>query len=84
MGAAPEAAVAHRALRPGGRPSLLHDLAQEITSATGAAPVHLAHLSRFTWKKALGLASALLVLHLLLPQLASAGSAMSALHHANW
>jgi uncharacterized protein (TIRG00374 family) len=41
-------------------------------------------LARFTWKKALTLLGALAVIYLVLPQLANAGAAVRALHHANW
>jgi uncharacterized membrane protein YbhN (UPF0104 family) len=78
------AAGRRRTLRPGGRPSLLHDLAAEVQAASGAEPMPLAKLSRFTWKKALGLAGAFLVLHLILPQLTNAGAAVAALRTANW
>jgi uncharacterized membrane protein YbhN (UPF0104 family) len=74
----------HRTLRPGGRPSLLRDLAHEITSVTGSAPAQPAHLARFTWKKAVALVAAFAALHLLLPQLANASSAAAALRDANW
>ncbi|XER99970.1 YbhN family protein [Streptomyces sp. S1D4-11] len=73
-----------RTLRAGGRPSLLRDLAVEVETATGAPSVPLANLARFTWKSALGLVGAFLVLHLVLPQLANAPAAVDALRDANW
>ncbi|MEU9448830.1 lysylphosphatidylglycerol synthase transmembrane domain-containing protein [Streptomyces sp. NPDC048277] len=73
-----------RLLRPGGRPSLLRDLAAEVTAATGAPPASPAPLARLTWKKALGLVGAFLVLHLVLPQFANAGAAVDALRSADW
>ncbi|MGI5515938.1 lysylphosphatidylglycerol synthase transmembrane domain-containing protein [Streptomyces sp. CA-106131] len=73
-----------RMLRPGGRPSLLRDLAAEVTAATGAPPTSPAPLARLTWKKVLGLVGAFLVLHLVLPQFANAGAAVDALRSANW
>lgn len=73
-----------RTLRAGGRPSLLKDLAAEVETAGDAPSVRLAHLARFTWKSALGLAGAFLVLHLVLPQLANAPAAADALAEANW
>lgn len=73
-----------RTLRAGGRPSLLKDLAAEVSTASGGKAVPLAHLARFTWKSALGLAGAFLVLHLVLPQLANAPAAVDALRDANW
>ncbi|MEV6167450.1 lysylphosphatidylglycerol synthase transmembrane domain-containing protein [Streptomyces sp. NPDC051954] len=73
-----------RTLRAGGRPSLLRDLAGEVETAAGVPSVPPAHLARFTWKSALGLVSAFLVLHLVLPQLAHAPEAADALRDANW
>jgi uncharacterized membrane protein YbhN (UPF0104 family) len=73
-----------RTLRAGGRPSLLRDLAAEVSTASGTKAVPLAHLARFTWKSALGLVGAFLVLHLVLPQLANAPAALDALRDANW
>jgi len=73
-----------RTLRPGGRPSLLRDLAAEVTAAGGAPPTPPAHLARFTWKSVLGLVGAFLVLHLVLPQFANAPAAVAALRDANW
>ncbi|MCX4976807.1 lysylphosphatidylglycerol synthase transmembrane domain-containing protein [Streptomyces sp. NBC_00620] len=73
-----------RTLRAGGRPSLLRDLAAEVETAGGAEAVPLAHLARFTWKSALGLVGAFLVLHLVLPQLAGFPAAVDALRDANW
>jgi uncharacterized membrane protein YbhN (UPF0104 family) len=73
-----------RTLRAGGRPSLLRDLAAEVSTASGAKEVPLAQLARFTWKSVLGLAGAFLVLHLVLPQLANAPAAVDALRDANW
>jgi uncharacterized membrane protein YbhN (UPF0104 family) len=73
-----------RTLRAGGRPSLLRDLAAEVETAVGAPSVPLAHLARFTWKSALGLVGAFLVLHLVLPQFANAPAAADALRDANW
>ncbi|XUL93611.1 lysylphosphatidylglycerol synthase transmembrane domain-containing protein [Streptomyces galilaeus] len=73
-----------RTLRAGGRPSLLRDLAAEVSTASGAKEVQLARLARFTWKSVLGLAGAFLVLHLVLPQLANAPAALDALRDANW
>ena len=73
-----------RTLRAGGRPSLLRDLAAEVSTASGTTTVPLAHLARFTWKSALGLVGAFLVLHLVLPQLANAPAAVDALRDANW
>ncbi|MEV0474955.1 lysylphosphatidylglycerol synthase transmembrane domain-containing protein, partial [Streptomyces prunicolor] len=73
-----------RTLRAGGRPGLLRDLAAEVSTATGATTVPLAQLARFTWRSALGLAGAFLVLHLVLPQLANAPAAVDALRDANW
>ncbi|WP_405976107.1 flippase-like domain-containing protein [Streptomyces sp. NBC_00988] len=73
-----------RTLRAGGRPSLLRDLAAEVSTASDTKAVPIAHLARFTWKSALGLAGAFLVLHLVLPQLANAPAAVDALRDANW
>lgn len=73
-----------RTVRPGGRPSLLRDLAAAVTAASGAPPTPPAHLARFTWKSVLSLAGAFLVLHLLLPQLAGFPAAVDALRDANW
>ncbi|MFD8708768.1 flippase-like domain-containing protein [Kitasatospora sp. NPDC059648] len=78
------AGAKRRAVRPGGRPSLLRDLSAEVVEATGAEPTPLAHLARFTWKSILGLVGAFLVLHLLLPQLASAPAVVAALRQADW
>ncbi len=71
-------------LRPGGRPSLYSDLRTAVAQATGGPPVKLEPLARFTWKKALTLLGAFAVIYLVLPQLANAGAAVRALHHANW
>ncbi|MGW5369479.1 flippase-like domain-containing protein [Streptomyces sp. NPDC004009] len=73
-----------RTVRPGGRPSLLRDLSAEVTAATGAEPAPLAHLARFTWKSIFALVGAFLVLHLVLPQLANAPAALTALRNADW
>jgi uncharacterized protein (TIRG00374 family) len=73
-----------RGLRPGGRPSLYADLRTAVAQATGESPVKLEPLARFTWKKALTLLGAFAVIYLVLPQLANAGAAVRALHHANW
>ena len=73
-----------RGLRPGGRPSLYADLRTAVAQATGEPPVKLEPLSRFTWKKALTLLGAFAVIYLVLPQVANAGAAVRALHHANW
>ena len=71
-------------LRPGGRPSLYADLRTAVAQASGEPPVKPEPLARFTWKKALTLLGAFAVIYLLLPQLANAGAAVRALHHANW
>jgi uncharacterized protein (TIRG00374 family) len=71
-------------LRPGGRPSLYADLRTAVAQATGEPPVKTEQLARFTWKKGLTLLGAFAVIYLLLPQLANAGAAVRALHHANW
>ncbi|MGW0765286.1 flippase-like domain-containing protein [Streptomyces sp. NPDC002676] len=73
-----------RAVRPGGRPSLLHDLSAEVVEATGAEPAPLAHLARFTWRSILGLVGAFLVIHLVLPQFASFPAVVAALRNADW
>jgi glycosyltransferase 2 family protein len=73
-----------RGLRPGGRPSLYEDLRTAVGHASGQPPVKLEPLARFTWKKALALLGAFAVIYLVLPQLANAGAAVRALHHANW
>ncbi|MEV6296144.1 lysylphosphatidylglycerol synthase transmembrane domain-containing protein [Streptomyces sp. NPDC051896] len=73
-----------RAVRPGGRPSLLRDLSAAVVEATGAEPAPLAPLARFTWKTIFGLVGAFLVLHLVLPQFASAPAVVAALRKADW
>ncbi|MGW3145028.1 flippase-like domain-containing protein [Streptomyces sp. NPDC001177] len=73
-----------RARRPGGRPSLMRDLATEVRTACEAPSVAPAHMARFTWKSVLGLLGAFLVLHLVLPQFANAPAALRALGDANW
>ncbi|MEU6195775.1 lysylphosphatidylglycerol synthase transmembrane domain-containing protein [Streptomyces sp. NPDC047061] len=73
-----------RTLRPGGRPNLMHDLAEEVRDACEVPAAKAAPLARFTWKSVLGLAGAFLVLHLVLPQLANAPAALRALRDANW
>ncbi len=73
-----------RRLRPGGRPNLYADLRTAVAQATGEPPVKLEPLARLTWKKALTLLGAFAVIYLVLPQLANAGAAVRALHHANW
>ncbi|MEU6512012.1 lysylphosphatidylglycerol synthase transmembrane domain-containing protein [Streptomyces sp. NPDC046942] len=78
------AGAKRRAVRPGGRPSLLRDLSAEVVKATGTEPAPLAPLARFTWKSILGLVGAFLVLHLVLPQFASAPTVMAALRKADW
>lgn len=78
------AGAKRRTVHPGGRPSLLRDLSAEVVQATGAEPAPLAHLARFTWKSVFGLVGAFLVLHLLLPQLASAPAVVASLRSANW
>ncbi|MET8450770.1 lysylphosphatidylglycerol synthase transmembrane domain-containing protein [Streptomyces sp. NPDC005209] len=81
---ATEAGVRRRARRPGGRPSLMRDLATEVRTACEAPSVPPARLARFTWKSVLGLLGAFLVLHLVLPQFAGAPAALHALRDANW
>jgi uncharacterized protein (TIRG00374 family) len=71
-------------LRPGGRPNLYEDLRAAIAQATGETAAKPEQLGRFTWKRTLTLLGAFAVLYLLLPQLANAGAAVQALHHANW
>jgi uncharacterized protein (TIRG00374 family) len=71
-------------LRPGGRPNLYADLRTAVGQVTGGPAIKLEPLARFTWKKALTLLGAFAVIYLLLPQLANAGAAARALHHANW
>ncbi|MCC5478383.1 lysylphosphatidylglycerol synthase transmembrane domain-containing protein [Streptomyces barringtoniae] len=78
------AGTKRRAVRPGGRPSLLRDLSAAVVEATGAEPAPLAPLARFTWKTIFGLAGAFLVLHLVLPQFASAPAVVAALRKADW
>jgi uncharacterized protein (TIRG00374 family) len=73
-----------RGLRPGGRSTLLGDLRTEVEHATGEPPAKLEPLARFTWKRALALLGAFVVIYLVLPQLANAGAAIKALGHANW
>nr|WP_159059499.1 lysylphosphatidylglycerol synthase transmembrane domain-containing protein [Streptomyces antibioticus] len=73
-----------RTLRPGGRPNLMHDLAEEVRTACDAPAAKPAQLARFTWKSVLGLLGAFLVLHLVLPQLANAPAALDALRDADW
>jgi glycosyltransferase 2 family protein len=75
---------AKSALRPGGRPDLLRDVRAEVASATGTPPVKLERLSRFTWKRALALLGAFVIIYVLLPQLSNAGAAIRALQNANW
>ncbi|MFH8769272.1 flippase-like domain-containing protein [Streptomyces sp. NPDC017958] len=76
--------VRRRAVQPGGRPSLMHDLATEVRTACGVPSVAPARMARFTWKSVLGLLGAFLVLHLVLPQFANAPAALRALGDANW
>ncbi|MFF7122838.1 flippase-like domain-containing protein [Streptomyces sp. NPDC008240] len=76
--------VRRRAVQPGGRPSLMHDLAIEVRTACGVPSVAPARMARFTWKSVLGLLGAFLVLHLVLPQFANAPAALRALGDANW
>jgi uncharacterized protein (TIRG00374 family) len=71
-------------LRPGGRPDLYADLRTAVAQATGEPPATLAPLARLTWKKVLTLLGAFAVIYLILPQLANAGAAVRALHHAHW
>ncbi|MFF8946019.1 flippase-like domain-containing protein [Streptomyces sp. NPDC014864] len=78
------AGTKRRAVRPGGRPSLLRDLSAAVVEATGAEPASLAPLARFTWKTIFGLVGAFLVLHLVLPQFASAPAVVAALRKADW
>ncbi|MGW2650767.1 lysylphosphatidylglycerol synthase transmembrane domain-containing protein [Streptomyces sp. NPDC001393] len=78
------AGAKRRAVRPGGRPSLLRDLSAAVVEATGAEPAPLAPLARFTWKSIFGLVGAFLVLHLVLPQFASAPAVVAALRKADW
>ncbi|WP_030944339.1 lysylphosphatidylglycerol synthase transmembrane domain-containing protein [Streptomyces sp. NRRL S-646] len=73
-----------RTLHPGGRPNLMHDLAEEVRTACDAPAAKPAQLARFTWKSVLGLLGAFLVLHLVLPQLANAPAALGALRDADW
>jgi uncharacterized membrane protein YbhN (UPF0104 family) len=73
-----------RTLRPGGRPNLMHDLADEVRTACEAPAAKPAQLARFTWKNVFGLVGAFLVLHLVLPQLANAPAALGALRGADW
>jgi uncharacterized protein (TIRG00374 family) len=75
---------AKSALRPGGRPDLLRDVRGAVASATGTPPAKLERLSRFTWKRALALLGAFVVIYILLPQLSNAGAAINALKDANW
>ncbi|QHA07969.1 flippase-like domain-containing protein [Streptomyces broussonetiae] len=78
------AGTKRRTVRPGGRPSLLRDLSAAVVEATGAEPAPLAPLARFTWKTIFGLVGAFLVLHLVLPQFASASAVVAALRKADW
>ena len=55
-----------------------------MAHASGEPPVKPEQLARFTWKKALTLLGGFAVIYLLLPQLANAGGAVRALHHAHW
>jgi uncharacterized protein (TIRG00374 family) len=55
-----------------------------VAEATGQPAVKPEPMARFTWKTALTLLGAFAVIYLLLPQLANAGAAVRALHHANW
>jgi glycosyltransferase 2 family protein len=73
-----------RRLQPGGRPDLLGDLRTEIASATSVPAGSLEPLARFTPKTALTLLGAFAVIYLVLPQLANAGAALTALRGANW
>lgn len=73
-----------RTLRPGGRPNLMHDLAEEVRTACDVPAAKPAQLARFTWKSILGLLGAFLVLHLVLPQLANAPAALGALRDTDW
>ena len=75
---------ATRTLRPGKRPELLRDLRVEVGRATATPLPELEHLSRFTWKRALALLSAFVVVHLVLPQLANTSVAIAALRRADW
>ncbi|MEY9860442.1 uncharacterized membrane protein YbhN (UPF0104 family) [Catenulispora sp. GAS73] len=81
---AARAAAKHRTLRAGGGPSLLRDLSGAVREACHVEEPKKAHLARLTWKKALALVGALLVIHLILPQLANAGTATAALKTADW
>jgi uncharacterized membrane protein YbhN (UPF0104 family) len=81
---AARAAEQHRTLRPGGGPNLLEDVSAAIRDACHVPEPKKAHLARLTWKKALALLGALLVIHLILPQLANAGTATAALKTADW
>ncbi|MEU9986545.1 lysylphosphatidylglycerol synthase transmembrane domain-containing protein [Streptomyces sp. NPDC048045] len=76
--------VRRRVRHPGGRPSLMHDLATEVRTVCAVPSVPPARLARFTWKSVLGLLGAFLVLHLVLPQFAHAPAALHALRDANW
>jgi glycosyltransferase 2 family protein len=73
-----------RRLQPGGRPDLLGDVRTEIASATSLPAGRLEPLARFTPKTALTLLGAFAVIYLVLPQLADAGAALTALRGANW
>jgi uncharacterized protein (TIRG00374 family) len=73
-----------RRLRPGDRPDLLKDLRTGVSQASGEPAAQLEPLSRFTWKRALSLLGAFVVVYLVLPQLANAGAAIRALRSADW
>jgi hypothetical protein len=78
------ATAGHRTLRPGKAPNLLREVSAAVREAAGVPSAKPAPLARFTWKRALSLVGAFLVIQLVLPQLAHAGSALSALRTANW
>ena len=85
--ARPTTSAAGRAksvLRPGGRPDLLRDVRGAVATSTGTPPAKLEPLSRFTWKRAIALVSAFVVIYVLIPQLSNAGAAINALKDANW
>jgi len=75
---------AARKLRPGQRPDLLRDLRTAVADATATPAPALEHLSRLTWKRALTLLGAFVLLHLVIPQLANAPEAIDAMRNADW
>ena len=75
---------AKRWLEPGGRADGLADVRAAVASATEVQPSKLEQLSRLTWKRALALLGAFVVIYVVLPQLSNLGAALHALGTADW